>query len=117
MKGKVEEFKEYLPLVSTLFNQGMRERHWSQVSDIVGFPLRPDDDICLSRLVDMNLEPYIPKFESISEAAAKEYSLEKALEKMKTEWAPVGLCSVTFVLLIDYIQLNFVREHINMSCS
>lgn len=90
MKSKVEEFKEYLPLVSTLFNQGMRERHWIQVSDIVGFNLRPDDDMCLSRLIDMNLEVHVSKFEGISEAAAKEYSLEKALEKMKTEWAPVG---------------------------
>jgi dynein heavy chain len=89
MKSKVEEFREYLPLVTSLFNQGMRERHWQQVSEIVGFNLRPDDDMCLSRLIDMNLESHISKFESISEAAGKEYSLEKALEKMKVEWAPV----------------------------
>jgi dynein heavy chain len=91
MKGKVEDFKEYLPLVSTLFNQGMRERHWAQVSEIVGFPLRPDEDMCLSRLIDMNLDAHVAKFESISEAASKEFSLEKALDKMKTEWAPVGI--------------------------
>lgn len=91
MKGKVEQFKEYLPLVSTLFNQGMRERHWTQVSEIVGFPLRPDDDMCLSRLIDMNLDAHVAKFEGISEAASKEFSLEKALDKMKTEWAPVGI--------------------------
>jgi len=104
MKAKVEEFKEYLPLVSTLFNQGMRERHWNQVSEIVGFNLRPEDDMCLSRLIDMNLEVHVPKFESISEAAAKEYSLEKALEKMKTEWAPVGYAySLNFVWLITQI--------------
>ena len=100
MKSRVDEFKEYLPLVSTLFNQGMRERHWIQVSDIVGFHLRPDDDMCLSRLIDMNLDVHIAKFESISEAAGKEFSLEKALNKMKTEWAPVSCTQSNLTYLI-----------------
>ena len=86
----MEEFKEHLPLVQTLFNPGMRDRHWEQISDIVGFPMQPDQDMCLSKLVDMNLESYIPRFEQISEAASKEFSLEKAMEKMKAEWDPVS---------------------------
>ena len=90
VKNRVEEFKEHLPLVQTLFNPGMRERHWEQISDIVGFPLKPDEDMNLSKLVDMNIESFIPKFEGISEAASKEYSLEKAMEKMKQEWEPVS---------------------------
>lgn len=94
MKAKVEEFKDNLPLVQTLFNPGLRDRHWEQISEIVGYPLKPDDDMCLSKLVDMNLENYIPRFEGISEAASKEYSLEKALEKMKQEWAPVGSAQI-----------------------
>ena len=85
----MDEFKEHMPLVQTLFNPGLRDRHWEQISEIVGAPIKPDEDTCLSKLVDMNLEPYIARFEGISEAASKEYSLEKAMEKMKAEWAPV----------------------------
>lgn len=108
MKGRVEEFKEYMPLVSTLFNPGMRERHWEQVSDIVGYTLKPDDELCLSRLVDMNLENHIAKFESISEAASKEFSLEKALEKMKTEWAPVNYLILYSSILGRVVQLQII---------
>ena len=61
--------------------------------------MKPDDSYCLSRFVDMNLDQYIPKFESISEAASKEYSLEKAMEKMKSEWAPVCRFLDTLVTL------------------
>lgn len=89
MKSKVEEFKEYMPLVQTLFNPGLRDRHWEAISEAIGFTLKPDDSFCLSKVVDMNLEAHIPKFESISEAASKEFSLEKAMEKMKKEWDPV----------------------------
>ncbi len=51
-----------------------------------------DGDLKIShlQLVDMNIESFIPKFEGISEAASKEYSLEKAMEKMKQEWEPVS---------------------------
>ena len=46
-------------------------------------------DTTLSKMIDMNLEPYLPKFENISESASKEYSLEKAMDKMHGEWAEV----------------------------
>jgi len=101
-RSKVEEFREFLPLVCTLFNPGMRDRHWLEVSEIVGFDLRPGDDMCLSHLIDMNLDVHIPKFDGISEAATKEYSLEKALTKMRDEWEPVSL-------LLDFLHTLLVN--------
>lgn len=80
-----------MPLVQTLFNPGLRERHWEQISEIVGFMLKPDETFSLSKLVDMNLEPFVTSFEGISESASKEFSLEKAMEKMKADWAPVNI--------------------------
>lgn len=88
---KVEDFKEHMPLVMTLFNPGLKDRHWTQISEVVGYTLRNEEGMCLAKLIDMNLESFIPKFEAISEAASKEFSLEKAIDKMKKEWAPVGM--------------------------
>lgn len=40
-------------------NKGMKERHWRQISDIVGFDLQPDDRTSLSRVLDMGVENFI----------------------------------------------------------
>lgn len=64
----------------------MKERHWEKISEIVGFPIRVDAELTLSKIIDYQLDEYIPKFETISEAATKENNLEKALLRMKAEW-------------------------------
>lgn len=54
----------------------------------------------------MNLEEHLPKFELISEAASKEASLERNLEKMKVEWL-----SIQFqVVALRWNQGKFCRK-------
>ncbi|XP_033097643.1 dynein heavy chain 7, axonemal-like isoform X2 [Anneissia japonica] len=96
IKEKVESFKENIPLISCLCNNGMRDRHWEQMTDIVGFPIKPDEDTTLSKMLDMNLEGYLSRFEGISEAASKEFSLEKAMEKMVSEWAEIEFVMIPY---------------------
>ena len=89
VKKELEEFKPNLPLLSVLCNRGMRERHWKQVSDTVGFDLRPDDHTSLTRVLDMGVSKHIDRLLEISEAASKQYAIEKALEAMRGEWEGV----------------------------
>ncbi|KAL3855114.1 hypothetical protein ACJMK2_014343, partial [Sinanodonta woodiana] len=118
VKARVEEFREFMPLIQTLFNPGLRDRHWNNITEIVGFPLKPDDSYNLAKFVDLNLDQHIAKFETISEAASKEYALEKAMEKMKTEWAPIEFTIIPYrdtgtqiLSSVDDIQL-MLDDHI-----
>lgn len=47
---KIEEFKEHMPVISTLGNPSMKSRHWEQVSEIVGFPIKVDQSTTLAKV-------------------------------------------------------------------
>nr|XP_022323965.1 dynein heavy chain 7, axonemal-like isoform X6 [Crassostrea virginica] len=118
VKAKVEEFREYMPLVQTLFNPGLRDRHWEQISEVVKYPLKPDETYTLDKMLEFDLMKYVPQFEGISEAASKEFSLEKAMEKMKTEWSNIEFVMIPYrdtgtsiLSSVDDIQL-LLDDHI-----
>lgn len=76
----------YMPTIQTLGNPGMKDRHWEQISEIVGFPIKISEELTLAKIIDFGLEEYLSKFETISESATKENNLERALNKMVGEW-------------------------------
>ncbi|XP_071484907.1 dynein axonemal heavy chain 12-like [Diadema antillarum] len=89
VQEQIKEFKEYIPTIAILCNPGIRPRHWSKMSDIAGFDLTPDSGSTLRKVLKLNLGTYMEKFESISAAATKEYSLEKAMARMLDDWETV----------------------------
>ncbi|KAF7280376.1 hypothetical protein GWI33_006107 [Rhynchophorus ferrugineus] len=118
VREKVEEFKEQMPIIQTLGNPGMKERHWEKVSEIVGFPIKVDDELTLEKIIDYGLNDYIDKFEAISEAATKENNLEKNLNKMISEWVDMEFIVLlyrdtgTYILsAVDDIQVQ-LDDHI-----
>ncbi|KAK7490595.1 hypothetical protein BaRGS_00018198, partial [Batillaria attramentaria] len=91
IQGEMKTFKESIPLIVIMCNPGIRDRHWKQMSQIAGFDLTPDAGTTLRKVQKLELEPFLDKFEVISGAATKEYSLEKATAKMQHEWEGVQL--------------------------
>ncbi|XP_056662526.1 dynein axonemal heavy chain 3 isoform X4 [Monodelphis domestica] len=86
IKFKIDKFKNHLPVLAVACNKGMKERHWEQISEIVGVEIKPDESTCLLNILEFGISKFIEKLEPISAAASKEYSLEKNMDKMKSEW-------------------------------
>ncbi|XP_029708760.2 dynein axonemal heavy chain 7 [Aedes albopictus] len=118
IKIRIDQFKTHLPIVQTLGNPGMKERHWEQVSEIIGFPIKIAPDLTLEKVIDYGLDDYIQRFETISESATKENNLEKAMIKMVNEWSDMAFLVLpyrdtgTYILsAIDDIQV-LLDDHI-----
>ncbi|KAK2157592.1 hypothetical protein LSH36_188g04054 [Paralvinella palmiformis] len=96
IKGKLEKFKINMPLISTLCNPGIKDRHWESMSEKVGFSLKPGDDTPLMEVLQMGLEKYLDELQEISSQASKEFAIEKALTKMKSEWEAMNFNFVPY---------------------
>ncbi|EFN75889.1 Dynein heavy chain 7, axonemal [Harpegnathos saltator] len=118
VRERIEDFRQYMPVVMTLGNPGMKSRHWEEVSAIVGIPIKFDPDLTLGKVLSMELEAYISQFEGISENATKESAVENAIDKMQREWTDLVFTvnlykdTDTFVIAgVDDIQL-LLDDHI-----
>ncbi|CAM4521786.1 dynein axonemal heavy chain 3 [Lepidochelys kempii] len=118
VKFKLDKFKQHLPILSIACNRGMKDRHWEQISEIVGYEIRPDESTCLLNMLEYGLSKYIEKLEPIGAAASKEYSLEKSMDKMKSEWTNISFSFVKYrdtntsiLSAVDDVQL-LLDDHI-----
>ena len=86
LKERIESFKNYLPLISAICNAGLRDRHWTKMSDLCGFEVKRDDHTSLSRLLERRLDQHTAALSEISDFASREFSFEKILDKMLVDW-------------------------------
>ncbi|NXY12857.1 DYH7 protein, partial [Atrichornis clamosus] len=87
---QVKDFKENIPTVTVFCNPGLKDRHWEQMSNIVGYDITPDAGTTLRKVLKLNLSSYLEEFAAISVAASKEFSLEKAMHAMMESWDSIA---------------------------
>ncbi|ESS70037.1 dynein heavy chain [Trypanosoma cruzi Dm28c] len=91
-KTKIQEFKPMLPFVKYLRTEGLKERHWDQISKEVGHEIRPGKTlISLNDLTALKVTEYEEILSRISEVASREYQIETSLKKMKADWENIQL--------------------------
>jgi dynein heavy chain len=89
IRSKIEKFRTHLPVLHTLCNPGLRQRHWDQISEANGAEVVHTDSTSLHDMIEAGLNRIVEQLEEIGSAASKEFALETAMEKMKSEWATI----------------------------
>ena len=91
LKSDLDAFKENVPLLHAMCNPGLRDRHWKEISTVIGFQFEPEPSMNLQRVLDMDLGTYVTEISDIAESAGKEFQIENGLAAQKGEWAPVNI--------------------------
>lgn len=118
IKKGVDDFKTTVPLAVALRKEGMKERHWDQISETVGFDIRPDEGFTLTTVLDKGMLKHIDIADEVGEKAFKEYNIEKQLAKMKREWEGLNFLLPRFKQTPTYTiagfdeAINLLDEHI-----
>ncbi|KYN33583.1 Dynein heavy chain 3, axonemal [Trachymyrmex septentrionalis] len=89
VRGKVEKFRQFIPVLQIICTPGLQARHWEAISKIVDVPIILTDTSNLSEMIEYGLSAFIAKLEEISSMATKEFTLLRNLQKMKEEWQEV----------------------------
>ena len=87
---KIKGFQEHISLLSAICNMGLRPRHWVKLSEAVGFEFKRDDHTTLNRLIDRKIVEHKEQIQEISDNASREWTLEKTLDKMESDWADLS---------------------------
>jgi dynein heavy chain len=66
-------FKQYIPIIEYLCNEGLQQRHAEKIKDVIGVEF--DENTRLHSLMSLNIEQYKDQLEEISDSATKEYSI------------------------------------------
>lgn len=84
---QLDEFRPKVPLMVALRKDGMKERHWQQISTEVGFTVKPTgDDFCFQDILEMGLLTHKDQCVEIGERAEKEFNIENMLNEMLGIW-------------------------------
>ena len=117
LRERTGEFREVLPLLSSLGSKALRERHWESLTEGLQnagmvnqenpdepFELNPDETLTLQELLDMKLFPdHMDLVMGVSAVAEKEFALERTLKAMMVEWNPINFD------LLEYKDTHIVK--------
>ncbi|RHY08002.1 hypothetical protein DYB36_004114 [Aphanomyces astaci] len=85
-----EMLESHVPLMHLICTPALCPRHWDEIEGITKLNLHPPSgDMTLNHMLEVGLQKFTAQIEDICVGAAKEFSLEQALDKMEREWEGV----------------------------
>ncbi|KAI8468855.1 MAG: dynein heavy chain, N-terminal region 2-domain-containing protein [Monoraphidium minutum] len=102
LKEVVDDFKEIMLLVEELANPALKARHWEEVFALIGAEIEPNEGgtgfapFSIRYLLQFDLLDKLERLQAIGAQASKEMSLEKALARMKADWAGLAFRVVVY---------------------
>ncbi|CAG9319005.1 unnamed protein product [Blepharisma stoltei] len=85
---ELDGFRSYLPLLSAFTAPGLRDRHWKEFRDELGYVFTPDLNFSLTELIEKDLHKghNLTFLLEVAEKANREMAIEKTLDNLDNDW-------------------------------
>ena len=119
LRGELENFSTKLPLIRAMRAEGIRDRHWQCISDMVGVNINPHSQLfTLSGLLSIGIAKYETQISEIADRSNKELNIERQLVKMNEAWTSICFSTQemyrdtgTYILKGSDVALALLDEH------
>jgi dynein heavy chain len=118
LSDRVGQFSKLIPVIARLQNQALRDRHWLEISQVVGQTITVRDALSVSKLAEFAMEQYTPKITAISSIATEELTIETTLSQISGRWNNLKLNVVALTSEEKYQkidELETIQEEIEDS--
>ncbi|KMQ95378.1 dynein heavy chain axonemal [Lasius niger] len=91
IRDQIEAFKPYIGIIQALRDPGMKTRHFEELTKQIGIQMELTPTLTFKSLLFLGVMKYEDTVKTVAEAAAKEYLIESAMDKMITEWKTITM--------------------------
>ena len=86
LQDRVEVFKPLVPIVVDLCNKALKQRHWDEIHEKVGFKIDGVENMTLGRLTELHIQQHTDEISQVAVSAQQEQVLEEMMDKVKGLW-------------------------------
>ncbi|XP_019625905.1 PREDICTED: LOW QUALITY PROTEIN: dynein heavy chain 6, axonemal-like [Branchiostoma belcheri] len=86
LKQSVLDFKQGMPVITSLRNPYLRSRHWEAIQELIGRSIVRDKKFTLGNLLELKIFQHKERIGDISTQASNEATLEAMLQKVIELW-------------------------------
>jgi len=91
IKIQLNELISHVPIVQHLCKKYLRNRHWQQISTIVGYSINRSEPLTWNWIIENGFEKSLQQISVITRNAFYEYAIEKALTEMTSEISTLSI--------------------------
>ena len=109
VKDELLEFNKKVPLLVALKKEGMKKRHWDEISEKTKIKIDPETEknFNFQLILDKGLLNHKNLCISIGDKACKEYTIEKSLEAMYEKWSKLEVETIKYKKTTGFILKGF----------
>ena len=116
----LSEFRIHLPLIRTLLDPAFADRHWVEISTIVGYEINPAISIPFETVLSKDTGQFLKDIARVLSKAKQEMELDIEIKRIERNWDDMAVqiapCTATkvpgFFIVEDFLTLFEELDHL-----